>query len=273
MEQEDQQSSMEEVTEEKDTSPRDQSMESEPDQVGEVVIVMEQGEELAWNTELDDSDDSTTSTPAFKRGDHGLDMQEITALLKSEAHTTLTRQRGYSIQILADARVQHWSKVDRVCKLEIHPGWDTRQWVSAIRAETIRITCHTVVLYFEKTATYSDVPPLKNGIQAVCKAIRQHHHTARIFVSNLLLAPSSSPLRRSRAESDFILLQAIRSVNRIMGRTHYLSLFEHFVSGRKSKIIKPTHKYFREDGDLTPLGCMIMRECLMQEVGIKNYWF
>ena len=129
------------------------------------------------------------------------------------------------------------------------------------------------MLYLENTATYSDIPPLKNGLQSLCKAIRQHHRTCRMFITNLLPSPSSSPQRRTRNHAEFTLLQAIRSANRALGKIHYLSLFEHFVSCRKTTTIRPTHKYFTEDFGLTPLGCMVMRECIIWEAGLKTYWW
>ena len=73
-------------------------------------------------------------------------------------------------------------------------------------------------------------------------------------------------------ESNFILLQAVRSINRALKKVHFMSLYEHFVS-KRGKIIKPMHKYFQEDGQLTQLGCMTVRECILWEAGLKTYWF
>ena len=74
-------------------------------------------------------------------------------------------------------------------------------------------------------------------------------------------------------EVNLMLLQVVRSVSRAVGgKVHFLSICEHFIS-KKGKIIKPTYKYFQEQGDLTPLGCLVFRECVMCEVGIKPYWF
>ena len=69
-----------------------------------------------------------------------------------------------------------------------------------------------------------------------------------------------------------MLLQAVRSVNCALGKVHFLSAYEHFVS-KRGKLIKPTHKYFREDGQFTVLGCLVFHECLLREAGLKSYWF
>ena len=235
------------------------------------------GEELKWHTESEitdlNSSCSSTSMPGFKRGMHEIGIDEITEAIIREGQISREQRtkRPLSLLILADARVQHWPKGDNVCQVEIHPEWGFPQWVAALRAETIRVACHIVVLYLEKTVVYPAVLPLKNGLQSVCKAIRQHHHSACIFVGNMLPSPSRSPLK-GRVESDFILLQAVRSINRVMGKVHYMSLFEHLVS-RKGNIISPTHQYFREDGDLTGFGCMVLRECILRESKVKTYWF
>ena len=164
--------------------------------------------------------------------------------------------------------------MDRVCKIDYRAGWSLQQWLTALRAETVRVEEHigTVVLYLEKSLTFEDVPPLKNGLQAIFKVIRQHNRNCRIFISNLLSMPSNSPIGKPRVQSNFILLQAVRSINRILRKVHFLTVYEHFVS-HKGKILRPTHHYFQENGQLTPLGCMVLRECFLREAGHKTYWF
>ena len=49
-------------------------------------------------------------------------------------------------------------------------------------------------------------------------------------------------------------------------------MYEYFVS-RKGKVIQPTGSYFVDNGRLTELGCMLFREVVMRESGIKSYWF
>ena len=91
-----------------------------------------------------------------------------------------------------------------------------------------------------------------------------------MFIANVLLKPSSSLGNqiRTRLESDFVLLQAVRGTNRAQ-KIHYLSIFEHFMSTKSGRIIKPTHKYFQEDGELTKLGCMVFHERIFRETGLK----
>ena len=169
--------------------------------------------------------------------------------------------------MLADSRVENWSKIDNICKVEYRPDWE-----GALRAETIRIECKAVVLYLEKAITFDDVPPLKNGPQAICKIIRQHKKGIHIFISNVLPKPSSSPGGRPRVETNFMLLQAVLSVNRVLKKVHFLTAYEHFISS-KGRIIRPAHKYFQHNQQLTVLGCMVFREVLLWEAGLKTYWF
>ena len=171
-------------------------------------------------------------------------------------------RRKPSLQLLVDSRIREWPHKDNVCLVDYYPEWKFKDWIAALCAEMVCITCDTVVLYLEKSEEIQEVPPLKNALQ--------HKPGERIFISNMLTKVSSSPLRRS-VDSGFTLLQAIRSVNRVLHRVHYLSIFEHFFS--KGRIIKPTHQFFREDGHLTTYGCLIFRECILGESGLKPYWF
>ena len=45
------------------------------------------------------------------------------------------------------------------------------------------------------------------------------------------------------------------------------------MSKRKDQVIKPADHYFLGEGGMTEWGCLIFRECMMREVGIKSYWF
>ena len=156
--------------------------------------------------------------------------------------------------------------------IDHHQGWNFRQWISALRVETVRIRCNTVILYLEKVEQF-DVPPLKNGLQTMCKIIRQHQRGARIFISNLFpKVPGNTP-GKLLPEINFVILQAVRSGNQALGKTHYLSTYEHFVSRKRNKVIQPTHQYFRENGHLTTFSCMVLRECFLREAGLKTYWF
>ena len=185
----------------------------------EMVISVTRGQELTWFSEVETSDSdsgkSVTSTPRYKRGIHNVSMEQVVKAIQQEGVEWRNSwpRRGHSIQILADEKVQQWPQMDNICKLEFRQGWNFGQWVSAIRAETIRISCHTVILHLERALVYQDVIPLKNGLQTICKAIRQHHRTARVFICNGLPTPAASPIKRSRMTAEFTLLQAVRSTN------------------------------------------------------------
>ena len=239
-----------------------------------IVISMMHSDNDAWDTDLDGTD-SDTSTPDYKCGGHsGPSTQEVVHILTQEAKgfQLPTQERRPSLHLLADARISNWPSTDKTCVMEYHPQWKFKHWIAALRAETVRIQANTVVLYLEETLAYEDVPPLKNNLHTMCKTIRQHCRGARIFIANLLPQIQHSLLGRPRVESNFTLLQAIRNVNRALSKTHYLSVYEHFVSN-KGKVIRPLHKYFQENDQLTNYGCLILRECLLCEAGLKTDWF
>ena len=246
---------------------------------GIVLITIQTGEEEEWNTEEDgacSSSESTSLTPDFKRGRHApVPLADVIQAIKHDAGKQLMkgdRKRGPSLQLLADARVAEWPVNDNICIVNHHPKWTFKQWIAAIRVEVVHIECETVVIYLEMTQEFDQAPPLKNGLQSLCKAIHSHHREAHIFVANTLPQIHHSPVKHLRADSNYVLLQAIRSVNRVLKKIHYLSVYEHFVS-KDGRINKPTHKFIKEDSDLTTYGCMIFRECLMHEAGLKKYWF
>ena len=93
-----------------------------------------------------------------------------------------------------------------------------------------------------------------------------------MFISNHVPRVGESPLSSAISKSNFTLQQATRSVGRALGKVFELSMFEHFVN-RKGRIIRPADLYFAGPRELTSFGCMIFRECLMRESGIKSYWF
>ena len=250
--------------------PEEMQVDSEDDPG--IIIRMVPGDEQAWITE-EESDDSSSSTPSYRQGNHHQGDSKVLQMIRDDAQRFMERPRQHrppSIQILADSRIKQWPAGDKVCVVDFHPNWTLKKWVAGLQAEIVRIQCNIVVLYLERTEEILDVPPLKNMLHSICKVIRQHKAGARIFVSNMLPKVGGSPLRRS-AETSFNLLQAIRSTNRALLKVHYLSTFEQFCS--KGKIVKPTHQFFAQDGQLTQYGCLILRDCIMREVGIKSYWF
>ena len=251
-----------------------QTREADSPEQGEGIIIqmVPSDEVLAWDSDMD-SACSETSTPGYKRGkyaepDLSTVLQEIR--LDSQLFIPSRQVRKPSLHLLADSRVGNWPASDQICVIEYQPDWEIRHWISAVRAETIRIQSGTVIIYLERILSFSDVPPFKNLLQTLCKAVRAHRKDTRTFISNLL--PGHSPLCRKCIQADFILLQAIRSINCSLGKIFYLSVFEHFTS-KSGKVIHPTYKYIQEDQQLTKLGCLVFRECLMREAGLKTYWF
>ena len=247
---------------------------------GEVIIFMTHSEDAVWNSEIDSQSD--TSIPGYKRGWHedwdevwlepGLELEAIEQIKLDSKQIHSATKRPASVHILADAQMEFWPQNDNICIMDFRPGWSLKWWTASLRAESIRIQCHSVIQYFEM-AQNMEVQPLKNALQALCRVIRQHSWGARIYVANLLPQVHASPVTRPLSETNFVILQVARGVNRALSKIHFLSTFEHFVSKWGNRIIKPTHKYFGETGELTGFGCLILRECFLREAGLKPYWF
>ena len=202
-----------------------------------------------WDSDLD-SVSSTTSTRDFKCGKHSEDLcclavKELTSKSRLKSRVNVNR-RPPSLHILADSRIAQWPDNDNLCIVDFHPEWGFQNWISALRAETIRVKSNTAVLYLEKCQDYQDVVPIKNSLQTICKTLKQHNRDIRIFIANFLPTATRSPVKTALAESNFNLLQAVRSVNRVLGKVHFLSVYEHFVS-KTGSIIRPTHKFFAPD--------------------------
>ena len=182
-----------------------------------------------WQTE-DDSFVSSTSTPEFKRGIHkqhgNNDTEEQNRhIVKQICQEGLehaiphwiarrqARRNRPSVLILTDGLLQHWSAKDRVCEVIHHQGWPIRRWSQAIHSGQIVINHRNVVCYLEATCNWNDIPPLKNCLHGLGKAIRScADDNPRIFVSNLLNPARNSPVWKPNVVTNFTLQQATRSV-------------------------------------------------------------
>ena len=235
-----------------------------------------------WDSLSDSDGESDTSTPGYKRGKHTastspleqkaiLELRQGSQLFSVPTSYKQRKSRGPSVLILADSQLHNWPARDPRCRLEYRQDWPLKHWAQAIRMGRIQVECHTVILYLESTKCWNDVPPIKNALLSLCKAIRNHSQDPRIFVTNHLPGLSGSPVRIPVVISNYTLQQATRSVCRAMGKVFELSMYEHFMSSA-GKVIKPAQKYLGSDG-LTPHGCLIFRECLLREAGLKGYWF
>ena len=96
--------------------------------------------------------------------------------------------------------------------MEFRKGWSLHRWTQAIRTGEIRVNCNTVVLYLENTRCWDDVPPLKNALLALTRALKNYALDPRIFVANHLPRVNSSPIMVPINHSNFTLQQVTRSV-------------------------------------------------------------
>ena len=183
------------------------------------------------------------------------------------------RKTHPAMLILADSQLINWPGRDCICRVEVRK-WPLKRWTQAVRLGEIRISSTTVILYLESSRNWVDVPPIKNALQTLCKTIRNNSNCndPRIFIANHLPRVSSSPVQQSVPHSNFTLQQAVRSICRSIGKVYELSIYEHFISS-KGKMIRPSHKYFADQDNLIPFGCLVFRECVLRETGVKGYWF
>ena len=265
---------------------------SDPVESDTEIVFQTDGQDSPWDSDVD-GHDTDTSTLAYKRGHHhGLDekpaSQQDSSDISDREMVKVIQEEGMkfdtpswikkrkkptpSILLLADSQVKYWLDNDGVCQVQYHQDWPISRWTQSIRLGLIRIECGTVVLYLESVRRWGDITPIKNALNTLCRNIRNHGNNPRIFVANHLPRINGSPLRSPILASNFTLQQATRSVGRAMGRVFELSLHEHFVS-KKGRVIQPVGDYFIDSGVLTHLGCLVMRECIMRESGVKNYWF
>ena len=143
--------------------------------------------------------------------------------IKSEgmAHSTpawLSQQvTSKSLLILSDSQMKYWLDHDKVCHVEFRLGWPLNRWAQAVRRGIIKVDFRTVVPYLEATNRWQDVPPIKNVLHTLCKAIWSLGNNSCIFVVNHLplVNMGSSPLCNS-VTSNFILQQATCSVGRAL---------------------------------------------------------
>ena len=183
--------------------------------------------------------------------------------------------RGPSMLIIANAQLKHWPRGDNICDIVFRDGWPISRWNQMIKTGEIKLAHRTIILYLEATRRWNDVPPIKNSLQALCKAIKMYSEveSPRIFVSNHVPRLSVSPMELGVKVTNFTQRQVISSVGRALGHVYELSMYEHLVSKRKERVISSAHKYFTQEGVLSELGCMVFRECTFRESGIKGYWF
>ena len=243
-----------------------------------MVIELTNAEASPWDSDQDSNSD--TSMPEYKRGKHSnlnpLEQTALQEILQQGMTFSIPdwqrKQRNPSILVLADTQLENWLSKDKVCTIVFKRNWNISRWVQAVRTGDIRINCNTVVLYLESTRRWNDVPPIKNALHNLSRAIKHHAAGPRVFISNHLPRMTSSPITVPIIHSNFALQQAVRSVCRAMGGVFELSIHEHFVS-KCGNIIKPVQRYIDHSEALTTFGCMVFRECMFREVGIKGYWF
>ena len=150
---------------------------------------------------------SMSSTPSYRRGRHHVRPSEsqpppqdrIIELVRKEGvrhHVPAwmrDRKITPSILVLADSQLKYWPPNDKVCDVRMH-AWPVKRWAQAIRLGEIKVECSTVVIYLEGTRRWTDILPIKNLLQGLCKVIRNLGDNPRIFISNHLPQEGGAPL-------------------------------------------------------------------------------
>ena len=116
----------------------------------EIIISMSYEQEQAWDSDID-SISSSTSTPDYKQGRHEdvseeqgeqISVEQVERAINQEYQQMQLQKPGMdkvSAHILSDSRMEKWPKGDIKCKVDYKPDWGLQQWLSALRAEMIRI--------------------------------------------------------------------------------------------------------------------------------------
>ena len=107
-----------EVVEEQDAPVIEGEPVSELEEETGVIITMVQGEELAWDSEVDGSEASATSTPGYCRGNHtDVSLHQVIEAIKrdNQQHLSNRQQRATRVHLLTDARMANWSTVNNIC--------------------------------------------------------------------------------------------------------------------------------------------------------------
>ena len=233
-----------------------------------------------WDSQEEEEDTVNTSTPPFKRGEHGeLSNEQIRDLIRRDGlwihriPPTLQRKRPHSIQLLADHHLKDWPIGDTFVRFTFLEHLPLSQWMEKIRAKTIIVNSRITVLYLQKLRHMMDnsATTLKNRIAQICRSIHAANADTRIFICDTLPPESNSELEKvGILKHNQLLFTATQHVNRELGRVFYLAMHPHFcdITGR---VIEPIRKYMRPCGSLTLFGCMVFRNCLTREVGVTNY--
>ena len=120
-----------------DSVQRKLSATSQADEEEEVVIQLTHQDTEPWDSDQDsiDSQGTSTSTPAYKRGRHTLPPQDIADLITIEGidwgKPKYVKKRLHpSMLILADSQFGQWPWNDKICDLYIRPQASLTQWTS-----------------------------------------------------------------------------------------------------------------------------------------------
>ena len=162
------------------------------------------------------------------------------------------------------------------CRVYCHPEYDMWKWNSVIRSQHINVApFFNVVLCLQKLQEVEGKIPVKNNVQALYRSIRSVNLGCRIFVSNLPPNPhgGSPVLKRRAAQFNTELRETVNELSLQMPKLHYLSMYEHWTDSEDGSVLSPVQKYYSGEGTFTKLGCLMFREFMFREMGVKTYWF
>ena len=182
-----------------------------------------------------------------------------------------SKRRGATVQVITDAYLTNWSTVDGMCVVHHRSHSHLQLWIQEIRQQRIQLSLPITVVALQCIKQSECMEPLKNGLAALCRAIRLISPAGRIFIVNNIPNPRSAPVLGQRTtEHNNLLFRAVTGINVRLERVFYCDIAQHFVS-RTQSFLEPVAAHLNSEGQLTSLGCFIYRSCLLREIGVVPY--
>ena len=234
----------------------------------DIVIQLNHEGSSPWHTDSHDSDSETA-----------LDTEEeaIKQLNNPPAGNTapqwMQKVRPLSSLLLSDGTLVNWPEYDGRCVLAFKPGFTVDHWIKEIRSGDICVQYQNIMIFLERFRTLEIAAHLKNGVFSVCRAIRAKNTNCRIYIISAI--PSVGPeavLGYKVKVFNRLLLSQVTNINKKMRQVFYIDMEGHFITDGGQKLF-PMKQYYNLDGTLTKMGCLLFRDCMFREAGLKRYWF
>ena len=179
------------------------------------MIVFSEGSVSSWHTEEDQESD--TSTPGYKRGIHSGDrpvlekvrQEGLSAAIPSWCKSVVAQ----SIAIIDDGLLSEWPSKDRKCGV-LSMNAHLKECAAKIRERQVSVDFPIVVINLQGIRIVKGMEPLKNGLAALCRAIRSQAPHGQIFIASYMVEPyQTSALQTWAIQLNPSLQMAVQGIN------------------------------------------------------------